>query len=136
MNLCRENPICPPEAIVKHPLWLTDEELRFKTLADREIKSAISNCTNQLTSWSMADYQKLYNDPKCNPIFSAGYGGNFETSNCGFRWSCVSKYFANPIRYPGCSWLSGRYDVKIRLRIAGNCIFVVSSVSSVSSSDR
>lgn len=79
VNLCRENPICPPEAIVKHPLWLTDEELRFKTLADREIKSAISNWTNQLTSWSMADYQKLYNDPKCNPIFSAGYGGNFET---------------------------------------------------------
>lgn len=77
VELCRENPICPPEAIVKHKLWLTDDELRFKTLKDREIQSAIANWTNQLTTWSMKDYQAIYNHEKCDPIFSAGYG-NFD----------------------------------------------------------
>lgn len=77
IQICRENPICPPEAIVKHKLWLQDEDLRFKTLQDKEIKSAINNWTSQLVTWSMKDYQELYSDPKCTPIFSAGYG-NFD----------------------------------------------------------
>lgn len=77
VELCKQFPICPPEAIVKHKLWLTDEELRFKTLKDKEITSAISNWTNQLTTWSMKDYQEIYTKENCDPIFSAGYG-NFD----------------------------------------------------------
>lgn len=78
VEMCKRNPICPPESIVKHSLWLTDEELRFKNLQDREVKAAIANWTNQLTNWTMKDYQELYTHEDCRPIFSAGYG-NFET---------------------------------------------------------
>nr|QOD39493.1 NS1 [uncultured densovirus] len=77
VEMCKLYPICPPEAIVKHRLWLTDDDLRFKTMKDREVSSAISNWTNQLTTWSMEDYQEIYNNEKCVPIFSAGYG-NFD----------------------------------------------------------
>jgi hypothetical protein len=78
VELLELNPICPPEAIVKHKLWRIDPDLRFKSIADREIKTAIKSFSDSLTTYSMTEYQALYNKENCNPIFSAGYG-NFET---------------------------------------------------------
>ncbi|AKC42760.1 non-structural protein 1 [Cherax quadricarinatus densovirus] len=71
-------PICPPEAIVKHRIWRCDPELRFKNVNDKEIRNAISSFKDTLTTYSMNEYQKMYNNPDCIPIFSAGYG-NYET---------------------------------------------------------
>jgi hypothetical protein len=73
IQILKENPIAPCEAIVKTEAWRDHENLRFKTMADREIKAAISSYKNSLTGWSMLDYQKMYNNEKCVPIFSAGY---------------------------------------------------------------
>nr|QOD39597.1 NS1 [uncultured densovirus] len=71
-------PICPPEAIVKHRVWRDDPDLRFKGVCDREIKAAICSFKDSLTTYSMTDYQEMYNKETCQPIFSAGFG-NFET---------------------------------------------------------
>ncbi len=71
-------PICPPEAIVKHKVWRNDPDLRFKNVGDREIKAAINSFKDNLTTYSMKEFQEMYNDLKCSPIFSAGFG-NFDT---------------------------------------------------------
>ena len=71
-------PICPPEAIVKHKVWRDDADLRFKNVSDREIKAAINSFKDSLTTYSMIDFQNMYNKEKCDPIFSAGFG-NYET---------------------------------------------------------
>lgn len=71
-------PICPPEAIVKHRVWRETPELRFKNVADREIKAAINSFKDNLTTYSIFDFQKMYNKENCIPIFSAGFG-NFDT---------------------------------------------------------
>nr|QOD39502.1 NS1 [uncultured densovirus] len=78
VKLCEMYPTCPPAAIVNNRVWLKDVELRFKTLADKEVKSALNNYTQQLTTWNMKDYQELYSKSDCEPVFSAGYG-NFDT---------------------------------------------------------
>lgn len=78
MELLEQFPICPPEAIVKHHVWRTDPELRFKDLSHKEIKAAISCFKDQMTTMSMKEYKdKFYSKPNCNPVFAAGYG-NFE----------------------------------------------------------
>nr|QOD39532.1 NS1 [uncultured densovirus] len=71
-------PICPPEAIVKHKVWRNDPDLRFKNIGDREIKAAISSFKDNLTTYSIFEFQDMYNKETCKPIFSAGFG-NFET---------------------------------------------------------
>nr|QOD39552.1 NS1 [uncultured densovirus] len=71
-------PICPPEAIVKHRVWRDDSDLRFKNVGDREIKAAINSFKDNLTTYDIFDFQKMYNKETCNPIFSAGFG-NFDT---------------------------------------------------------
>lgn len=78
VELLETYPICPPEAIVKHKVWSSDGELRFKSLKDREIYAAVTSFKDSLCTWSMKDYQLMYNKETCVPIFSAGYGG-FET---------------------------------------------------------
>lgn len=71
-------PICPPEAIVKHKVWRNDPDLRFKNVSDKEIKAAINSFKDNLTTYSIFDFQTMYNNEICQPIFSAGFG-NFET---------------------------------------------------------
>ena len=77
VQVLTENPICPPEAIVKTSVWRNNPDLRFKDMTCREIKIAISSFKDDLVTWSMEHYQKMYQDSKCVPIFSAGYG-NFD----------------------------------------------------------
>lgn len=72
LKLLENNPICPPEALVKNAVWRKDEELRFKSLADREIKAAMSCFKDSVTTKSMQDFQEMYTNAECNPIFSAG----------------------------------------------------------------
>jgi len=74
VQVLNENPICPPEAIVKTSVWRSNPDLRFKDLTCREIKIAINSFKDDIVSWSMNDFQKMYTDPKCSPIFAAGYG--------------------------------------------------------------
>ena len=74
VDTCRMYPICPPIAVVTQPFWLQDDDLRFKTLKDREVVAAIENYSGQMNNWSMEDYQKLYNAPNCKPLFSSAYG--------------------------------------------------------------
>lgn len=78
VELLETYPICPPEAIVKHKVWRSDPDLRFKTLFDKEIKAAINSFKDNLTTYSIFDFQQMYNNVNCQPIFSAGFG-NFET---------------------------------------------------------
>lgn len=78
VELLEKYPICPPEAIVKHRVWRSDPDLRFKNVNDREIKAAICSFKDNLTTYTMTEYQEMYNQPDCQPIFSAGFG-NFET---------------------------------------------------------
>jgi hypothetical protein len=59
-------------------VWRSDPDLRFKNVTDREIKAAISSFKDNLTTWSMQEFQDMYNKEECNPIFSAGFG-NYET---------------------------------------------------------
>lgn len=77
VEMLQTYPICPPEAIVKHRIWRSDPDLRFKDLTHKEIKCAVNSFTDSLTTYSMFDYQQMYNKETCMPIFSAGYG-NFE----------------------------------------------------------
>jgi len=72
VELLETYPICPPEAIVKHRIWRQTPEIRFKNVGDREIKAAINSFKDNLTTYSMFDFQKMYNNEKCVPIFSAG----------------------------------------------------------------
>lgn len=74
VKMMEDNPICPPQAIIKHKVWRTDEDLRFKDFTCKEVKSAVQCYTDNLTTWSMEEYQKMYNNERCQPIFSAGYG--------------------------------------------------------------
>lgn len=77
VDLLEKFPICPPEAIVKHRVWRNDPDLRFKNVSDREIKAAICSFKDNLTTYSMQEFQDMYNKEDCQPIFSAGFG-NFE----------------------------------------------------------
>lgn len=72
IEVLKENPCCPPEAIVKTKLWRLHEELRFKGLGDPEIKSAIQSYKDELTTFSIEDFKAMYDNEKCVPIFSAG----------------------------------------------------------------
>lgn len=74
VELLETYPICPPEAIVKHRVWRNDDDLRFKNVGDKEIKSAIASFKDNLTTYSMVDFQEMYNKDSCVPIFSAGFG--------------------------------------------------------------
>lgn len=47
-------------------------------MKDKEIAAAVTNFKNTLTTYTMADYQEMYNNEECEPIFSAGFG-NFST---------------------------------------------------------
>lgn len=46
-------------------------------MSDVEIKKAVASFKDSLTTYSMQDFQDMYNKPDCQPIFSAGYG-NFD----------------------------------------------------------
>lgn len=72
IELLETYPICPPEAIVKHKVWRTDPDLRFKNCSDREIKAAINSYKDQLMSYNIHDFQEIYSREDCQPIFSAG----------------------------------------------------------------
>lgn len=78
VELLETYPMCPPEAIVKHRIWRSDPDLRFKNLGDREIKAAVNSFKDTLTTYSINDFQEMYNKETCQPIFSAGFG-NFDT---------------------------------------------------------
>nr|QOD39456.1 NS1 [uncultured densovirus] len=72
VELLESNPIVPPEAIVKTKAWRDTPELKFKNMSDKEIKAAVSMFKDQLTTYSMADYQEMYNKENCMPRFSCG----------------------------------------------------------------
>lgn len=72
IKLLREYPISPPESIVKTPIWRQHDELRFKSTADSFIKIAITSFKDELTTYTMKDFNDMYNNPVCKPIFSAG----------------------------------------------------------------
>ncbi len=74
VTLCKNYPMSPVEGILNHPIWLKDDELKFLTGEDKEVKAAINNWTKQLCTWSIEDFKVLYDDKDCKPIFSAGYG--------------------------------------------------------------
>nr|QOD39536.1 NS1 [uncultured densovirus] len=74
IQLFKDYPMSPIEGIIKHRLWLLNPDLCFMTAADKEVKAALHNWTNQLISWTIYDFNDLYNAATCNPIFSAGYG--------------------------------------------------------------
>nr|QOD39479.1 NS1 [uncultured densovirus] len=74
VTMCKNYPMSPVEGILNHPIWLKDEELKFLTGEDKEVKAALNNWTKQLCTWTIDDYNVLYSDETCKPIFSAGYG--------------------------------------------------------------
>lgn len=74
IDLMKKYPMSPVEAITRHRVWLMDNELKFLNQGDRDVKAALKNWSNQLVTWSMKDFNDLYNNPDCKPIFSAGYG--------------------------------------------------------------
>ena len=74
MDVLEKNPICPPSAIIQHKVWRQDEDLRFKDFSCKEVKSAIKCYTDNFTTFTMNEYQEMYNKEGVNPIFSAGYG--------------------------------------------------------------
>ena len=74
VNLCKNYPMSPVEAIVNHPKWLKDDELKFLGADNKDVTNAFNNWTKQLCTWTMEDYNVLYSDEECHPIFGAGYG--------------------------------------------------------------
>lgn len=108
LTTLEKNPICPPEAIVKHKVWNSNDELRFKSLKDREIDAAIRLFKDKLCTYSIHDFHEMYSQEDCNPIFSAGYGSfstyyyNVENSirildelvhyQCGEEIECVHDF--------------------------------------------
>ena len=70
VELLETYPICPPEAIVKHRVWRSDPDLRFKNVSDKEIKAAINSFKDNLTTYSIFDFQQMYNNEKCQPTVS------------------------------------------------------------------
>ena len=133
LNLLMNNPMCPPEGIVKHRLWRSEDALKFKNLTDKEVKSAMQVFKDTLTTWSIHDFQNLYNNKNCNPVFSAGY-------------TSVDTYYYNVeeslavmiklIEYQFCNesdvvldFVNTLFDVLERKRPKLNCIVVHSEPS-------
>ena len=73
MTLFKNHPCSPVEGVLNHPVWLLDEDLKFLNGSDREVQSVINNWTKQLCTWSMEDFNVLYSEPDCKPLFGAGY---------------------------------------------------------------
>ncbi len=73
----KNNPMSPIQGVLNHPIWLKDPELQFLTPEDKQVKAVMNNWCKQLCTWTIYDYQTLYNDKDCTPIFSAGYGNVF-----------------------------------------------------------
>lgn len=74
LTILRQNPVSPTTAITRHKVWRENPALRFKTSADPLVKPVIASFNDELMTWSIHDYQEMYNDPKCKPIFSAVIG--------------------------------------------------------------
>jgi hypothetical protein len=75
--MLENNPIVPPEAIVKHKVWRSNDSTRFMDLTNKYVKAAINSFKYQLTTMNLSEYQNMYSNEECTPIFSAGFG-NFE----------------------------------------------------------
>nr|QOD39539.1 NS1 [uncultured densovirus] len=74
VNLCKNHPMSPVEAIVSHPKWLKHEDLKFLGADNKDVSNAFNNWTKQLCTWTLEDFNVLYSDEECQPIFGAGYG--------------------------------------------------------------
>lgn len=68
----QNNPTSPVEGILNHPIWLLNKQLRFLNGSDNEVKAVFNNWTKQLCRWNIEDYNVMYSDSACKPIFSAG----------------------------------------------------------------
>lgn len=74
MDMFKMYPMSPVEGILNHPNWLLDEDLKFLNAEDKEVKAALNNWTKQLCAWNIEDYNVVYSQENCKPVFSAGYG--------------------------------------------------------------
>ncbi len=74
LDIMMENPTCPIHGVFNHPLWLKNEQLKFKNAGHTLVQDVTNNWSKQLCTWTIHDFNVLYTDPKCKPIFSAGYG--------------------------------------------------------------
>lgn len=74
VTMCKNYPMSPVEAIVNHPMWLKHEDLKFLGADNKDVTNAFNNWTKQLCTWTLEDFNVLYSDEECKPIFGAGYG--------------------------------------------------------------
>jgi hypothetical protein len=74
LRFLEENPICPIANIVDHPKWLEDKFLCKHRSNNILVQNAIDVFCKRTMTWNIDDYYKLYSNPKCIPIFSAGWG--------------------------------------------------------------
>nr|QOD39581.1 NS1 [uncultured densovirus] len=74
LSMCKNIPMCPIEGILNHPAWLKNDRLQFLNMENKNVKNVMNNWTKQLCTWTIHDFNALYDDPLCDPIFSAGYG--------------------------------------------------------------
>lgn len=71
--MCQKYPTCPIQAIVQCPMWLNDDDLKFMNQTHFDVKNALNTWTNKLVSWSLEDFNMLYQQDGCEPYFQSGF---------------------------------------------------------------
>nr|QTE03807.1 MAG: nonstructural protein [Phoenicurus auroreus ambidensovirus] len=66
-------PTCPIKGIVTHPKWLADPELKYIAEGDKDFDKVVASVAHRLCSWSIYEFQELYNTEGVFPRFMSGY---------------------------------------------------------------
>lgn len=68
-----QNPCCPLDGIINHPIWLNDPDLKYIRKDNYILKEVLDALAHKLCSWSIYDFHEMYSAPDCNPCFTAVY---------------------------------------------------------------
>lgn len=74
LNFCMDNPCSPINGVCTHEKWLTNPDLQFLGLEDRNVKAALNTFSNRLCSWTFDDFNVMYTRDDCKPVFTANIG--------------------------------------------------------------
>ena len=73
LKLLQKHLCSPIRSVTGLPVWLNHPEYKFLDEEDTIVKKVFTNWERQLCSWTIEDFNTLYNQPGVNIYFGAGH---------------------------------------------------------------
>ena len=71
LDMCIKYPCSPINGIVQSKHWLLHKDLQFLGNDDFKVKAGMTAFSNRLCSWSFDDYNAMYTNKDCEPLFTS-----------------------------------------------------------------